>query len=247
MKLLLDAGNSRIKWGILADGHWLAEGAMATADAEQLASVAARFPGIDAIVGANVAGPGLERLIDQALAERGAPRWVRSTRSCGGVVNLYDNPAQLGVDRWAALIAARSLHAGACLVVTAGTATTADILDEEGVFQGGLILPGEEMMRSALAERTAQLPFATGCFVATPRNTADAIASGCLNAQIGAVERMFELIADRPSSICLLNGGSAESLEALLRIRTQRVDNLVLKGLAVIAEDTGGEHVSSSA
>lgn len=247
MKLLLDAGNSRIKWGILADGRWLAEGAMATRDAPQLESIASGFTEIDAIIGANVAGPALERIIDETLVQRGRPWWIRSVRSCCRVVNLYDVPAQLGVDRWAALIAARSLHDGACLVVTAGTATTVDILDEKGVFQGGLILPGEELMRNSLAERTAQLPLANGSFVTTPRNTADAIVSGCLNAQIGAVERMFELIADRPSSICLLNGGGAASLESLLKIKTRRIDNLVLKGLAVIASDVSGEQAGTSA
>lgn len=237
MKLLLDVGNTRIKWGVFDEGQWLAEGVMATHEAGRLAGVCAPIDDIDAIVGANVAGQELSRIIDATLLERGKPRWIRSAKACCGVVNLYDNPAQLGVDRWAALIAARSLRDTACLVVTAGTATTADFLDQNGVFQGGLILPGEALMRSALAERTAQLPLANGSFVATPRNTADAIASGCLNAQVGAVERMFELIADRPSAICLLNGGGAASLERLLRIPTLRVDNLVLKGLAVIATD----------
>lgn len=246
MKLLLDVGNSRIKWGIFDNSQWLAEGVMATSEAGRLAGICAPIDDIDAIVGANVAGQDLSRLIDSTLSERGKPRWIKSSKACCGVVNLYDNPAQLGVDRWAALIAARSLRDAACLVVTAGTATTADVLDQHGVFQGGLIFPGDALMRSALAERTAQLPLANGSFVTTPRNTADAIASGCLNAQLGAVERMFELIADRPSAICLLNGGGAASLEKRLRIPTLRVDNLVLKGLAIIAADSDDESGSTS-
>lgn len=238
MKLLLDAGNSRIKWGVVDDDQWLDEGALATGEAIKLATLASRFPAIDMIIGANVAGPELARIIETALANHGTPRWISSSTSRCGVVNRYDNPAQLGVDRWAALIAAKALHEGACLVVTAGTATTVDVLDEHGVFQGGLILPGEALMRRALAERTAQLPLANGHFVGLPRNTEDAITSGCLNAQIGAVERMFERIADRRSACCLLNGGGAEKLENLLRIPALRIDNLVLKGLAVIAADT---------
>lgn len=241
MKLLLDVGNSRIKWGVLDDGKWLAEGALATNDADKLRWVSSEIGPIDAIIGANVAGPELARIIEATLIDYGSTRWIKSSKAGWGVVNLYEQPAQLGVDRWAALIAARSLREGACLVVTAGTATTADVLDENGVFQGGLIFPGEALMRSALADRTAQLPLASGCFVATPRNTADAIASGCLNAQIGAVERMFELIADRPSSVCLLNGGGAPNLERLLSIPTLRIENLVLKGLAVIASEADDE------
>ncbi len=110
--------------------------------------------------------------------------------------NLYENPERLGADRWAALIGARALHPHACVVVTAGTATTVDLLSAAGDFLGGLILPGVELMQQALARGTAQLPLADGRFALQPRRTVDAIRSGCLQAQAGAVERMFRQIAD---------------------------------------------------
>lgn len=239
MKLLLDVGNTRIKWGIVADGLWLKEGAIATHEADQLESMVREWSDIQIVIGANVAGSALERRIEHALVQLGRIRWIRSTRYCCQVTNLYDHPEQLGVDRWAALIAARALHNGACLVVTAGTATTVDLLHEDGAFQGGLILPGDALMRSSLAERTAQLPLASGQFVMTPRNTVDAIVSGCLNAQAGAIERMFELIAGRVAPICVLNGGGAAALDGLLSVPTRRIENLVLKGLAVMAASEG--------
>jgi hypothetical protein len=100
------------------------------------------------------------------------PRWPRSACRCywaksqsaqHGVRNLYERPPeQLGADRWAALIGARALLGSTCLVVCAGTATTIDRLDASGLFRGGLILPGYDLMRAALAANTAQLPLAEG-------------------------------------------------------------------------------------
>ncbi|NTV09863.1 MAG: type III pantothenate kinase, partial [Zoogloea sp.] len=131
---------------------------------------------------------------------------------------------------------ARGLTRAACLVVTAGTATTVDVLDAQGLFRGGLILPGLELMRRSLAGNTAQLPFADGHFADFPQNTADAIFSGCLHAQAGAVERMFARIAGEPGAQCLLNGGAAAELAAVLDIPFRPADNLVLDGLVRLAE-----------
>lgn len=236
MILLIDAGNTRVKWGLFRDGAWQDEGALEHAQVGELAAVAAARPDISRVFGSNVAGGRVADAIAQALHGRApAPEWLRSSAACCGVRNAYDNPGQLGTDRWAALIGARALHPAACLVINAGTATTVDLLDADGLFRGGLILPGEHLMRRSLARDTAQLPFAEGRFAAAPRNTADAIVSGCLNAQAGAVERMFRHIAGEPQALCLLSGGGAEALAGLLDIPCRRVDNLVLKGLAVAA------------
>ena len=117
-------------------------------------------------------------------------------------------------------------------MVTSGTATTADVLDGAGVFQEGVILPGLDLMRSSLARDTAQLPLADGRFEPLPRRTVDAIVSGCLHAQLGAIERMFRLVEAETGAVCLLNGGAAGSLAPLLDIPLRQVDNLVLEGLA---------------
>lgn len=236
MILLIDAGNTRVKWGLVEGDRWVADGALAHADVADLGPLAANHLSITRVVGANVAGAQMAEAIGTALAQVGAaPEWQLPTELRCGVHNGYEHPGQLGADRWAALIGARALHPGACLVVNAGTATTVDVLDANGHFRGGLILPGEHLMRRSLAGNTAQLPFATGHFRATPRNTADAIVTGCLHAQAGAIERMFRLIADDPAATCLLSGGGADAIAGLLAIAHRRVDNLVLKGLAVMA------------
>ncbi len=230
--IAIDAGNTRIKWGVRDGSVWIAQGALPTGDAASLCDVAAGWP-VTPIVACNVAGQAVEAAISAALATRFAPPlWLRSSAGVCDVRNSYDMPERLGADRWAALIGARGRLPTACLVVCAGTATTVDWLDANGTFRGGLILPGVDLMRASLARNTAQLPLADGHFRCEPRNTMDAIVSGCLHAQIGAIERMFAKIAAEPEAVCLLTGGAAQSIVPLLNIPFQLTENLILDGLA---------------
>lgn len=237
MILCLDAGNSRLKWGLHDLAGWQAKGALAHADIGTLAQSLPTQP--RRIVACNVAGAAVGAQIEALASVLAVPfEWFRSGASAGGVVNGYDQPAQLGADRWAALIGARSLHPGAALVVMTGTATTVDCLDAAGVFRGGLILPGLDLMRRALARNTADLPEARGVYRPLPTNTDDAIVSGCLAATVGAIEFMAER-ACRPASAdfcCLLSGGAAAPLAPLITLPLRRVDNLVLEGLARLYE-----------
>lgn len=236
MILLIDAGNTRIKWCARDATQSLANGALFHADLERLAQELPSDIRFTRALGANVAGPSIARRIEDALQPLGmAVEWITPTASCAGVRNAYALPERLGADRWAALVGAHALHQGAALVVMAGTATTIDVLHADGRFAGGVILPGEYLMREALARQTAQLELADGRFVATPSSTADAIVSGCRLAQLGAIERMFAHIAARPDALCLLGGGGAENLAADLALPVRRVDDLVLRGLARMA------------
>jgi type III pantothenate kinase len=232
MILCLDSGNTRLKWGLRDGDAWLATGAVAHAQAATLALPQAP----NRIVACNVAGAAGSTAIEALARRHGlAAEWVRSQAAQCGVVNRYDNPDQLGADRWAALVGARALQAGACLVVMCGTATTVDVLDGDGTFQGGLILPGLDLMRAALADSTADLPTARGDYRELPRNTFDAIASGAIEATLGAVERMSRRLAGAEIS-CLLSGGAAPMLAARLQQPHRVVDNLVLEGVARMAD-----------
>jgi type III pantothenate kinase len=113
--------------------------------------------------------------------------------------------------------------------VQAGTATTIDLLGADGLFHGGLILPGLLLMRQSLARNTAGLPQARGTFRARPTNTDDAIASGALQATLGAIERMRAELD--PQALCLVSGGAAAELLPHLAHPAQQVDYLVLEGL----------------
>lgn len=236
--LAVDCGNTRLKWGVHDGTRWIVQGPFDYAELPGLADLLRAQPRAARAAACNVAGAQVGDAVHSALASLGIPlHWVKSQSARHGVRNLYDVPEQLGADRWAALIGARALHPQACLVVCAGTATTVDVLDAEGNFQGGLILPGVELMCRALAAHTAQLPLAEGRFAGLPRNTMDAIVSGCLQAQAGAVERMFEQVAAHPGAACLVGGGAAMQFFDLLRVPKQRVDNLVLEGLSRIGRD----------
>ena len=237
MILCLDSGNSRVKWGLRAAGQWRAGGAVTHAEVPRLAALPRQWPQPRQILLANVAGDAAASALRAALSAWGAVPWqeIRSSAGAGGVSNGYENPEKLGVDRWCALIAAHRLVSGPALVVMAGTATTIDTLDAEGNFRGGLILPGLDLMRRALARETAGLPFANGHYAALPRCTDDAIVSGTLEAQAGAVERAWQRLNDGAAA-CLLSGGNAPALQPLLSIPCQLVDNLPLEGLAALAE-----------
>ena len=242
MLIALDAGNSRIKWAVHDGAAWCAQGRVATHApdaAQQLAAALSAWPAATPVVGCNVAGPALAAALENALTQAGlsAPDWLRPAASACSVRNGYREPERLGADRWAALLGARALGMGDCLVVCAGTATTVDRLSAAGDFLGGLILPGFDLMRRALAGNTAQLPLVAGDFTLEPKSTADAIASGCLFAQLGAIERMFVPLAEEPGACCLLTGGGAELLSAHLQLPWRRVDSLILDGLRSYAAE----------
>ena len=162
MDLLLDVGNTRLKWGLRDGDRWLDQGAVLLSALDGFADVLAGLGPVRRMLGANVAGATVGGRRRDAGGARAGGQWIRPQAEGFGVRNAYLDPARLGADRWAALVGARALHGRAALVVTSGTATTADLLDGAGVFQGGVILPGLDLMRMSLARDTAQLPFADG-------------------------------------------------------------------------------------
>ncbi len=233
--LCLDAGNTRVKWGVRQDRRWRAQGTCAHGDIGSLAAGLPLRP--KRVLACNVAGRTVGARICALARSLGAPleRFASTAAQCG-VTNGYDDPRQLGADRWAALIGARGLHEGPALVVMVGTATTADMLAADGRFCGGLILPGLDLMRIALARHTAGLPEARGGYCEAPTNTDDAIVSGALHATLGAIERMARRLAG--ANFCvILSGGGADMLAPHLELPVRRVDNLVLEGLARAASE----------
>lgn len=227
--LCLDAGNTRLKCGLFDGKRWRMQGALDYDAFDDLVAELTTTPA--KILACNVAGEAIRQRIESLAARLGCPlEWFSSSAAACGVSNAYDNPAQLGADRWAALIGARSLHAGPAVVVMAGTATTIDLLDGTGHFRGGLILPGLALMRTALARNTADLPHAAGRYQSIPANTDDAIVSGAIHATLGAIARMQAALGQ--DALCLLSGGAAGELAQHLELPLRQVDHLVLEGLA---------------
>jgi type III pantothenate kinase len=246
MILLIDAGNTRVKWALAAPsaqlGAWTASGAATHADTPQLELAwceAASQHQVQRILIANVAGNALRVQLEYVLQRclpGVTPDWFASVPALAGVSNGYRNPAQLGCDRFAAAIAGHALTPDApVIVVNCGTATTIDAVTADGVFLGGMILPGLGLMASSLARNTAQLPqiaqdgklpdgFAD--------NTDDAILSGILAAQSGAIEHAC---AAHHGAACIISGGAAPYIAPMLKVPYRIVENIVLIGLHAAA------------
>lgn len=163
MILEIDWGNSRIKWRLRGESGTLAADAAAGDDLDAVAAqIAATFPSslsLTAIRVASVRPEGHEaRMTEWAQKQwQLAPRFARSVAYRGGVVNAYTRPELLGVDRWLGLLAARSVSTESAVVIQAGTALTADLLDSQGQHLGGYIAPGWQTMRRALSQSTARV------------------------------------------------------------------------------------------
>jgi type III pantothenate kinase len=243
MLLLIDAGNTRIKWALAEPGAplgtWVDAGAVSHAELNYLPACWQGRDVTHAVV-ANVAGPKLRDQL-QLMLPTTTIDWFASLPQLDGMRNGYRNPGQLGCDRFAAALGARALEPGkALLVATCGTATTIDAISADGRFLGGMILPGLGLMAAALAKNTAQLPqIVAGRALASgfADNTDDAILAGCLSAQAGAIERACAL---HRASACIVSGGAAPYIAPVLTVAHRIVDNIVLIGLqrAATASDS---------
>jgi len=236
--LAIDAGNTRVKWGVHDGRGWVAGGMLPTAEVSRLGDAWERAPRAQRAIASNVAGADVARHLEKACARSGiALQVIRSEAAQLGVANAYAEPSQLGSDRWAALVAAHHALAGHKLVVNVGTALTIDALTAEGRFLGGLIVPGPALMRSALDRGTAGLRLTEGAFHDFPRSTPDAITSGAIQACAGAIARMRDVMSERDSAPerIVLSGGAAAELAPHLPIACAVHENLVLDGLVLIA------------
>jgi type III pantothenate kinase len=237
--LVIDLGNSRLKWAI-ADAAGLRPdppgGALPWPDAEPpWADWQALRP--TGVALASVAGAGPVADLESRLAARlrcpvrrpfVQARWQ-------GLLCAYPQPERLGIDRWLALIAAhRQSAATPVLVASAGTALTIDRLDPGGRHAGGLIAPGLAAMRAGLELAAPGLArFAGGqAGPGLATDSADAIASGCLQAAAALLERCRNAGPDRPPWPVLLSGGDAGRLRPLLAGAVDQRPRLVLEGLA---------------
>lgn len=256
MKLLLDIGNSRIKWAY-SDGKGLRDNGACEHQGQAPAAAARLVDELplppSAAVAVNVAGGDFAREVAAQLQQRCgvALSVVAAAAAFSALRNGYAEPAQLGADRWAAIAGAWRAAAspGADrLVVDAGTALTADIVRADGQHLGGLIVPGYALMQAALSQATSDLarsaaagrhaPAATPARLAT--NTRTAIEEGAVNALCGMIERVLHVHQRQTAATCvLLTGGDAERLQERLAVAAEVRPLLVLEGLDYLTMDSG--------
>jgi type III pantothenate kinase len=247
--LLIDIGNSRIKW-TLRRGVRLGRQQVLPlqgSGADAFAQIAARARGAAAVVAVSVAGTARERALAAALRAAGLPavRWIRSTRSAAGLRNGYRDVWRLGADRWVAAIGAWHAAGGGrpVCVVDIGTAATLDVIDAQGRHRGGLIAPGPQLMVQSLLRGTRGIAVRAsgGRRVARPglaRDTAAALQGGASEATLALIERTAGAARREhgPRTQLFVTGGGARDVKRLLSVPFHDCPDLVLRGLAVLAD-----------
>jgi biotin---[acetyl-CoA-carboxylase] ligase / type III pantothenate kinase len=238
--LLLDAGNSKLKWAWVENSCILHYGKAAYYDLQSLLKDWTEYGfGVQRIIGCAVCG---EARLQQVASILPRPiMWLPSMPEALGIYNHYRNPAEHGADRWFNILGCRRYTQRACVVVSCGTAVTVDALTDTNHYLGGSILPGFHLMKEALSKRTANLNRPLGKPYAFATTTPNALASGIMDAVCGAIVLMHERLQQKigngkPVDIIITGGGANKVAQALpqsfiLDNRIEIVDNLVLYGL----------------
>ncbi|MGZ8094677.1 MAG: type III pantothenate kinase [Methylosarcina sp.] len=240
MNLLVDIGNTRLKWGVTAEGRVVSGASLVNSQISrnQLVELWQEFSPRSIAVSCVSAEKIAELVRATAFELWPDVKIIRVTSQAYalGIANAYSQPEKLGVDRWLSLIAAyRHYHLPAC-IVDCGTAITVDLMDDQGRHQGGMICPGLRLMKKSLAENTEALKFDDARHDLGPANyTEAAIYSGVLTAAIGLIEHVF---AGQPDdSLLILTGGDAELIADHLVYESVIDPDLVLRGLAIVLEE----------
>jgi type III pantothenate kinase len=243
MQLLVDVGNSNLKWALWGpDGHvsgHVLRHADRTLEAGELQSALSLLPAPEKVKVSNVAGKAVADLLTRACdALWGlSPRFASSQKSGYGVTIAYERAEMLGVDRWLALVAAYNRSPAPSLIVDCGTAVTLDAIDGLGRHLGGIIMPGEHMMWNALFGGTRMAAVAYQPFSGLlGHNTAECVASGTLHSTVGLVERVHRQLAEsHPQEWkILLTGGGAPTVADQLDMAAEQRPHLVFEGLAIV-------------
>lgn len=239
----MDCGNSRLKWGLVDTGGNLVRVGRCELSALSgaIAGIGGGISSLDGAFASVVAGEEIAKQLAAAVDQRFAcaTTVVRTQDQNDGLVNGYEMPEALGVDRWLVMLGARQVSDSALLVVDAGTAMTVDAVLPTGRHLGGYIVPGYSTQIRALGRHTAALQGVSGSLqpVGWGRGTDQAIVSGVLSGLAALVERCQVELESRVADTCdvLLTGGDAGRLVPYLHL-TARVDEyLLFRGLWAMA------------
>lgn len=246
--MLLDVGNSTARWAFTEGGGLTGRGSFVHRGHELVALADLAWAGRespDAMVVANVAGQTLQDAITRWAGEHWdlLPVFIRVASGAAGVTNAYALPDQLGVDRWAAMVAAWHERKTAVLVIDCGSAITVDVVDTGGRHHGGLIAPGINMMRYSLSRDTANIDILPASQDRTVTLLSDgteaAIRNGTICMASAMIDRVVTDITGRFDERiqAVITGGDAPVIQPLLGCQTIHDPDLVLKGVAILAEE----------
>lgn len=246
MILLIDIGNTRIKWAQL-DQQGLGVQSAAVHSAWTREDVHRALlrdrPAPDRVLISNVSGERMGALVRDAISDELGmePEFVRATAEAGGVRSAYSAPAKLGVDRWMAMIGARAIHKGLVCVASIGTAMTIDAVDANGQHLGGSIVAGPDLMIDALLRNTSDIAVralegdvSESVFA---YSTLGAVKQGAVHALAALIDRSAVVLEQElgVAPTLLLTGGASNRVEPFVYADFESVPDLVLRGLAVLA------------
>lgn len=239
MHLLIDIGNTSIKWAC-HDGRALSDMRSARHHNALPIDLLAAWEPIDGIDRITACCVGPDRVKDAVIKIchtnwQLQPSFITVEADRSPIRVAYPEPSRLGVDRWLALIAAHRLHSEHAIILNAGTAITCDALLSDGHHLGGLILPGIGSLRTALLSTTQIPPHES----IAPDNslwgtsTGQCIAAGCLHAPAALADRLCRQLRQQTGTNprLLLTGGDAERLSPLITHPSIHIPDLVLQGL----------------
>ncbi len=236
MILEIDAGNSRVKWRqVRADQP---PGQVRFLEHAALSELAGELAGVKRIRVSSVVGKTEKALATIVQGSAASLEFAQSSASCAGVQNSYSSPGLMGVDRWLAMLAAFNSSMvqrdRAIAVIDCGTSMTIDFVAANGRHEGGLIMPGRQLLLDSLTRRTDKVLFdpAKRCStVALACSTEEAVLNGAMNMLTGAVHAVHSRDVDSISRQYFLTGGDAELIAGHLPVKAEVVPDLVLDGL----------------
>ena len=248
--LLMDIGNTRIKWGVLENRVISGIGSLLTPHSSDF-DLKSLFLSVSSDVKSIVASCVLSKETQAKLAElisdhfKLAIEFIEPKNRFSGLTNGYNNPSKLGADRWAAMIGAHNEFGGNILVVDMGTAITIDYINAKGVHKGGQILPGLKSFFNILDQSTGSIntkininDTAAQDIKKWGKNADDAVISGAMSAISGAINAAvfsFKIEDSMPSVI--LTGGDAIYYKDVFDYSLSYRPNLVLEGLARLLDE----------
>lgn len=240
-QLLIDVGNTRIKWSYLQQGELSDERSLPRDDSgfdHQLRCLDTNR--VDQMWVSCVAHSAVNVSIREWAMMRhiAEPHFIQSPAEGFGLRNAYTTPERLGVDRWLAMLGARQLNPGALCVIDAGTALTLDVVDASGQHQGGLIVPGLQLMQRSLLQNTGQILMdQPGQMVSLGVNTTEAVQSGTHQALAALIEvKVAALKSEWPDLTAYITGGDVGTLLPMLKSPVQHQPDLIFRGMQVYAE-----------
>ncbi|MFV1992610.1 MAG: type III pantothenate kinase [Acidiferrobacterales bacterium] len=259
-QLLVDIGNSRLKWA-LDEEQILQSGIVGMTDNDLVAKLHHQWQQLqpELAVLCSVAGEQITETISATIRENWSCPLHKITvcDNALGVTNAYTVPAQLGADRWVALFAARKLVPGPVCIVDCGTAITVDVMDEKGQHLGGAILPGTNLQRQMLKQETAGVDWQKlksarlllGQFPGLPiKSTTAAVEYGTSYGLAGAIDRLIIEFSGQlgDNMTVLLTGGAAPDIADLLSSDYRMEKDLVFIGLSLFGRSLANKSLAGA-